>query len=165
VGAHYDSTTTSPSGRAPGADDNGSGTVVILEALRVLAKYGFKPKNTLEFHFYSGEEAGELGSEDIWEQYKQQGKSVKAFVNQDMAGWSPSKRVSVFSDYADPGLYQYARLVARVYTGSEPTTDVCGYGCSDHYPAYIRGFRELLLLIRLIFVGTNGFGSCCVCLR
>ncbi|KAJ9144189.1 Peptide hydrolase [Pleurostoma richardsiae] len=140
VGAHYDSTTVSPSGRAPGADDNGSGVVVILEALRVLAKYGFKPKNTLEFHFYAGEEGGELGSFDLWSRYNEEGKSVVAFVNQDMAGYSPSHAVSVFTDYADPGLVAYAQLIARVYTGTEPTSDICGYGCSDHYPAYLYGF-------------------------
>jgi leucyl aminopeptidase len=41
------------------------GIVVILEALRVLANAKFKPTNTLEFHFYSGEEGGMLGSRDI----------------------------------------------------------------------------------------------------
>jgi leucyl aminopeptidase len=39
--------------------------VVILEALRVLANAKFTPTNTLEFHFYSGEEGGLLGSRDI----------------------------------------------------------------------------------------------------
>ena len=58
VGAHYDSTGGSATARGPGADDNGSGVVVILEALRVLAESGYQPKNTLEFHFYGGEEGG-----------------------------------------------------------------------------------------------------------
>lgn len=57
VSAHYDSINEqNPAGRAPGTDDNASGVVVVLEALRVLADAGFSPKNSLEFHFYSGEE-------------------------------------------------------------------------------------------------------------
>lgn len=38
--------------------DNASGRTIVLEALCLLAKEGFKPKNTIEFHFYAAEEAG-----------------------------------------------------------------------------------------------------------
>ncbi|KAF6795052.1 leucine aminopeptidase [Colletotrichum sojae] len=140
VGAHFDSTGGSSTARGPGADDNGSGVVVILEALRVLANAGFKPKNTLEFHFYGGEEGGLLGSQAVFANYKSAGKRVLAFVNQDMAGYSPSGRVSVYNDYVDSSLTSYVRLVATQYTGSTPTSDTCGYGCSDHASARSNGF-------------------------
>ncbi|KAF5139431.1 putative leucine aminopeptidase [Metarhizium anisopliae] len=58
VGAHLDSIGSSPTGRSPGADDDGSGTVVVLEALRVLAASGLRPRNTIEFHWYAAEECG-----------------------------------------------------------------------------------------------------------
>lgn len=60
LGAHQDSINSRDAdkfnNRAPGADDDGSGTVTILEALRVLltdetVKAGKSP-NTLEFHWY-----------------------------------------------------------------------------------------------------------------
>ncbi|GKT54675.1 peptidase family M28 [Colletotrichum tofieldiae] len=140
VGAHFDSTGGSSTARGPGADDNGSGVVVILEALRVLANAGFKPKNTLEFHFYAGEEGGLLGSQAIFSNYKSAGKKVLGFVNQDMAGYSPSGKVSVYNDYVDTALSNYVRLVATQYTGSTPTSDTCGYGCSDHASARSNGF-------------------------
>lgn len=38
-----------------GADDDGSGTVTILEAYRALLESGFKPNRTVEFHWYSAE--------------------------------------------------------------------------------------------------------------
>lgn len=64
IGAHQDSTNLflpSLLG-APGADDDGSGTVTILETFRVLAKHlketGEKLEQTIEFHWYSAEEGG-----------------------------------------------------------------------------------------------------------
>ncbi|KAK2043949.1 peptidase family M28 [Colletotrichum somersetense] len=140
VGAHFDSTGGSPTARGPGADDNGSGVVVILEALRVLANAGYEPKNTLEFHFYAGEEGGLLGSQAVFSNYKSAGKKVLAFMNQDMAGYSPSGKVSVYIDYVDSALTGYVRLIATQYTGSAPTSDKCGYGCSDHASARSNGF-------------------------
>ncbi|KAL9025526.1 MAG: hypothetical protein Q9196_005667 [Gyalolechia fulgens] len=139
VGAHFDSTGGSATARGPGADDNGSGVVVLMEALRVLAAARFAPKNTLEFHFYSGEEGGLLGSADIWRNYKAAAKTVLAFVNTDMAGYSPSGRISVYNDYADTSLTAYVRRIVAAYIGTS-TSDTCGYGCSDHASAYSNGF-------------------------
>jgi leucyl aminopeptidase len=42
------------SGRAPGADDDGTGTVNLIEALRALLAAGFAPTTPVEFHWYSG---------------------------------------------------------------------------------------------------------------
>ncbi|KAH6842602.1 hypothetical protein B0I37DRAFT_313906 [Chaetomium sp. MPI-CAGE-AT-0009] len=139
VSAHYDSTGGSSSARGPGADDNGSGVVTILEALRVLANAGVKPKNTLEFHFYGGEEGGLLGSRDVFANYKSSGKTVLAVINQDMTGYSPSGKISIYTDYVDSGLTAYARVVATSYIGAT-TSDACGYGCSDHASARSNGF-------------------------
>ncbi|KKA26478.1 hypothetical protein TD95_005291 [Thielaviopsis punctulata] len=140
VGAHFDSTGGSSSARGPGAEDNGSGVVALMEALRVMAEADFAPENTLEFHFYSGEEGGLLGSADIWQSYKKQRKSVVGFLNQDMAGYSPSGKVSIYTDYADSALTLYARVVAQAYTGTSTTSDTCGYACSDHGSAYAAGY-------------------------
>ncbi|KAK4445871.1 hypothetical protein QBC34DRAFT_357436 [Podospora aff. communis PSN243] len=139
VGAHYDSTGGSATARAPGADDNGSGVVVILEALRVLANARYSPKNTLEFHFYGGEEGGLLGSAAVFSNYKSTGKNVLAMVNQDMTGYSPGGKITVYTDYVDSGLTAYARVVATAYTGST-SSDRCGYACSDHGSARSNGF-------------------------
>lgn len=136
VGAHYDSTGGSSTARGPGADDNGSGVVTQLEALRVLANAKFAPKNTLEFHFYSGEEGGLLGSAAVFKSYSTAGKTVLAMVCQDMTGYSPSGKVSVYTDYSDSGLAAYVRKCVTTYTGLTYTTDTCGYGCSDHASAY-----------------------------
>lgn len=60
LGAHYDSTSTTP-----GADDNGSAVAVLIEAARILKT--LKPRRTIRFVAFACEEApyfntGEMGS-------------------------------------------------------------------------------------------------------
>ncbi|CAG8983260.1 hypothetical protein HYALB_00002696 [Hymenoscyphus albidus] len=159
VGAHYDSTGGSSTARGPGADDNGSGVVVLMEALRVIAAAKFAPKNTLEFHFYAGEEGGLLGSSAVFANYASAGKTVLAMVAQDMAGYSPSGKVSVYNDYSDSGLVSYVRRIVTQYTGLTYTTDTCGYGCSDHASAYSNGFRKFELFRNQDFGLKVGFAD------
>ncbi|KAK5659483.1 hypothetical protein OQA88_684 [Cercophora sp. LCS_1] len=148
MAAHFDSIGSSfsdaPTVRAPGAEDNGSGVVAILESLRVLANARFTPKNTIEFHFYAAEEGGKLGSKEIFSNYKAQGKTVLGMVNQDMAGYSPSGKISIYTDYVDAALTKYVRVVAEAYTG-ETTSDKCGMSCSDHASARSNGFRKFVI--------------------
>lgn len=142
VGAHLDSTGGRVTTRSPGADDNASGSVTTLEAFRVLVSSGFKPKNTLEFHWYSGEEGGLLGSKDIWASYKASAKPVIAMLNQDMTGYSPSNNAAVITDNVDAPLTSYVTKIFTQYTGKAPLVSKCGYGCSDHASARANGFRK-----------------------
>ena len=48
-----------------GADDDGSGTVTILEAYRALLESDFKPNRTVEFHWYSAEVRLQLSSSGV----------------------------------------------------------------------------------------------------
>ena len=45
-----------------GATDNGAGSVVMMEAIRILKAIGIKPKRTIRIALWSGEEEGLLGS-------------------------------------------------------------------------------------------------------
>lgn len=65
VGAHIDSWDL-----AQGATDNGTGTCVVLETARVLAKCGVKPKRSIKFVLFSGEEQGLHGSRQFVERHK-----------------------------------------------------------------------------------------------
>lgn len=57
LGAHLDSWDL-----ATGATDNGAGAAAVLEAARLLVKSGLKPKRTIRFILFGGEEQGYLGS-------------------------------------------------------------------------------------------------------
>ena len=74
--------------RAEGADDNASGSTNILIALRELlkAQHGkWTPKTPLEFHWYSCEEYGILGSELVSREYVENGIAVKGMLQFDMS--------------------------------------------------------------------------------
>ncbi|KAN0060236.1 hypothetical protein ACQY0O_007565 [Thecaphora frezii] len=83
LGAHQDSTNLFPFFGAPGADDDGSGTVTIVEALRVLLSQGWRPETDVEWHWYSAEEGGLLGSQAVAASYEKEGRKVKAMLQQD----------------------------------------------------------------------------------
>jgi hypothetical protein len=56
-GAHLDSWVASD-----GAQDNAAGSAVVMEAARILTKLGLKPKRSVRFALWSGEEQGIYGS-------------------------------------------------------------------------------------------------------
>jgi hypothetical protein len=57
LGGHLDSWSS-----ATGATDNGAGSIVALEAIRILKTLGVKPKRTIRIALWDGEEEGLLGS-------------------------------------------------------------------------------------------------------
>jgi hypothetical protein len=57
IGAHLDSWHS-----GTGATDNGAGTTVVMEAMRILAASGLKPRRTIRVALWTGEEQGLLGS-------------------------------------------------------------------------------------------------------
>jgi len=65
LGAHLDSWDL-----GQGTTDNGTGTAVILETARLLVKSGVKPKRTIRFVLFSGEEQGLHGSKAYVEKHK-----------------------------------------------------------------------------------------------
>ncbi|KAF2127071.1 bacterial leucyl aminopeptidase [Dothidotthia symphoricarpi CBS 119687] len=142
VSSHFDSINQAnpTTGRAPGADDNASAVVTILEALRVLAAAKYAPKNTLEFHFYSGEEGGLLGARAVMQDYVTRKVKVLALMNQDMTAYSPNHNIAVFTDYVSTPLTNYIIKLVPVYTTIPVITDTCGYACSDHGAATDAGF-------------------------
>lgn len=138
LGAHMDSINlNSPtSGRAPGADDDGTGTVNLIEILRALVAADWKPKTPVEFHWYSGEEGGLLGSQDIASSYADKGVKVKAMMQLDMTGYFKPGSKEVFAleaDYVDSGLNTFVKALVGAYSSLSWAMDTpCGYACSDH---------------------------------
>ncbi|KAF9459298.1 aminopeptidase [Collybia nuda] len=146
IGAHMDSINSSNpmNGRAPGADDDGSGSVNLMEAFRALLAAGFKPTTPVEFQWYSGEEAGLLGSQAIAKSYKAAGTQVKAMMQLDMTAYvKPGVKevIGLVPDYVDAGLTSYVGSIIDTYSTLDWTTSPkCGYGCSDHASWYNQGY-------------------------
>jgi carboxypeptidase Q len=64
AGAHFDSWVA-----GDGASDNGAGSVVVMEAARILRQLGVRPKRTIRFALWSGEEQGLYGSANYVQQH------------------------------------------------------------------------------------------------
>ncbi len=93
IGAHYDHVgmrTTGDDKIFNGADDNGSGTVALLEMAQALAS-GPKPKRSVMFVWFSGEEKGLLGSEFHAANPTVPLDKIVTVLNLDMIGrsWTP----------------------------------------------------------------------------
>ncbi|KAJ2711025.1 hypothetical protein H4R19_003453, partial [Coemansia spiralis] len=134
-------------GRASGADDDGSGTVTILEALRVVLQHGFQPERTVEFHWYAGEEGGLLGSQDVAQAYKREGRRVAANMHFDMTGfWRREDKevIGLVADYTDDETRALVTKLAVAYTGLQTREFKCGYACSDHASWNTAGFRSAM---------------------
>ena len=105
VGGHRDAW-------GPGAADNVSGTVSVLEAARTIAeqvKAGKRPKRTIIFATWDAEEWGLLGStEFVEEDSLRLSKSAVAYLNQDDVAQGPN-----FSGGGSPSLRGLLRDIAR----------------------------------------------------
>jgi hypothetical protein len=69
-----------------GADDDGSGTVAVLEIAQNLAAAPVKPKRSILFVWHTGEESGLLGSKWFTEHPTVPRDSIVAQLNMDMVG-------------------------------------------------------------------------------
>ncbi len=78
LSAHFDSWDA-----ASGATDNGTGTVTMLEAMRVLRQAYPNPKRTIVAGHWTGEENGLVGSRAFREDHPEIARGLQALFNQD----------------------------------------------------------------------------------
>lgn len=78
LGAHLDSWHY-----GGGATDNAAGSVVMMEAMRILRALNLQPRRTIRIALWSGEEQGLLGSRQWVEQHPELHDRISAYVNVD----------------------------------------------------------------------------------
>ena len=78
LGAHLDSWHY-----GGGATDNGAGSVVMMEAVRILEALNLRPRRTVRIGLWSGEEQGLLGSRAWVENHQDLHDRISAYVNVD----------------------------------------------------------------------------------
>ncbi|KAF2998142.1 hypothetical protein E8E13_001670 [Curvularia kusanoi] len=156
VGAHYDSCIDKDSSTwrpiiVPGADDNASGAMTILEALRVLLQNEEiatgKANYTIEFHWYASRFGHQDGSDLLFERYSTQEKrDIAAVLNQDQTGYTgdlsddEEPAFGLITDYTDKNLTRFVSLIIDEYTATPAKLILCGSVCSDHVSATKAGY-------------------------
>jgi hypothetical protein len=124
VGGHYDSRTTNvydTTSNAPGGNDSGGQTGVVLELARVLAGHSFDA--TIVFISFSGEEQGLYGSGEISANLTRYFKNpqVIAMLNTDIPGGDKSANKP--ADFKMFRLYSSGIPRERLETDRDGTTD------------------------------------------
>ncbi|MEX0663064.1 MAG: M28 family peptidase [Balneolaceae bacterium] len=109
LSSHFDSVQQSP-----GADDNSSGTAVLLEAARVLAN---NPQPaTIIFASLTGEESGLLGAREFVRVAAEQELEAAGVVNNDMMGWTRSHRLDNTIRFSNYGIRDVQHSGAVLFT-------------------------------------------------
>ena len=152
--AHIDSL---PEGdTAPGADDNGSGSVAVMKAACLLGPEHFA--HTLRFVLFTGEEQGLLGSRAYAGDCAARGDSIGGVVNLDMIGyntgqptfdayaWSTDESVGAGSRELADG---YSEIVTTYGLNLMPRrldTDAFPIQNSDHWSFLEQGYPGILVI-------------------
>jgi hypothetical protein len=156
ITAHVDDLPAGPV--APGADDNGSGSVAVLMAARLLAPYHFA--HTVRFVLFTGEEEGLRGSDAYAAECAARGEDIQGVVNLDMIGYDETGE-PVYNAYARSGTYtgapesrQLADLFSDVAEAYELNLvdyriDIDSYPLkwgSDQWSFLSRGYPAILVI-------------------
>jgi leucyl aminopeptidase len=159
ISAHQDSTNIWPFLDAPGADDDGSGSVTILEAYRALIASDYRPLRPVEFHWYSAEEGGLLGSQAVASDYADRAVNVVAMSQFDMTAWvkrGTQEEVGVITDFTDSRLTEFNKKLVDTYLDIPYAETKCGYACSDHASWQKAGYPAIFT-IESKFENSNHF--------
>ena len=147
VGAHYDHLGfggPNSGSRMPdtiaihnGADDNASGTAMVMELAKKLCSQKAKLKRSIIFVSFSGEEMGLLGSKYFVNNPPVEIKKIKAMFNFDMVGRFDKEKNSI--SISGTGTSAEGDSILKVFEKGLPFTvthSPDGYGPSDHASFY-----------------------------
>ena len=148
ITAHLDSINLAggPTGNAPGADDNASGSAGVLELGRVLASQGWQ--HDIRLILFGGEEEGLFGSKQYVAALPAAERSrVRAVLNMDMIASKNTAIPTVLLEGASVSSGQIADLAtaAATYTGLKVETSLNPFA-SDHVPFINAGIPAVLTI-------------------
>lgn len=144
VGGHLDYLGVGADGFVyPGADDNACAAAVLLETARVFAAEGFRPRRTVLFAAWAGEELGLVGSRHYAEHPRFPLENTAVYLNMDMVGAGDG-------DLCVGGLWEYGRFFDILKSGLSEDIRArlrCrnGYRGSDHSAFWNKGVTAFSL--------------------
>jgi Zn-dependent M28 family amino/carboxypeptidase len=145
VGAHRDHFGRQGGLFFPGADDNASGTAILLEVARVLSQSESRPSRSILFASFSGEEQGLLGSRLYVNDPPRPLSSTVAMINVDHAGIG-NGRLTV-GVVGVNGLPKEAAAEAGRLAGLVDQLDLYGYfPGGDHVPFKESGVSTIAIV-------------------
>jgi hypothetical protein len=147
IGAHYDHLGKIANQYFPGANDNASGTSMLLDLSREIAQSNTKPNYSLIFIAFAGEEIGLLGSNYFTLKSPIDLKAVKLMINLDMVG-TGKDGISVVNAKANPDIFDKLK---QINDQNNYVVDMRAGGSScnsDHCPFDQRGIPAIFIFSR-----------------
>lgn len=140
---HYDNMPSGP--RAPGADDNASGTVATLEAARILSNLDLL--YTVKFIAWDEEEIGLVGSNYYAMLAAAAGEDILGVLNLDMIAWD-SNNDMLFSIATNPLSEDFTDdfILTTGYYQPELSHNFISTTASDHASFWQYGYPALLAI-------------------
>jgi hypothetical protein len=136
---HMDATSEDPNVLAPGVEDNASGTVMAIEAARVLAHENVN--FTVKFIAFTGEEQGLYGSSYYARLMRTRNVNLVGVLNFDMVAWPGGDwGTQITTDSASEPLARVEDEMAATYTNLDHRVNVRGPLGSDQLPFQQQGF-------------------------
>ncbi len=138
LGAHMDHLGMAPAGGAfNGANDNASGTAVVMEAARTMKANNIRPRRSIVFALWAAEEQGLFGSEHYVAHPIYPLERTVANINLDMVGQGGSQ-IGFGGIYFSSELYDFLKknVPSDIWAGMYPRR---GVGGSDHLSFLAKG--------------------------
>lgn len=134
LSAHFDSFDTSA-----GATDNGTGTIMMMEAMRILKATYPNPRRTIVVGHWGGEEQGENGSGSFAADHPEVARGLQIGFNQDNGTWRiEAIRMQGFNR-AEAQVSRWLRRIPREISDGVAFTSPIAEGGSDHESFTCRG--------------------------
>lgn len=131
----------------PGANDNGSGTAMLLDLSRYFAVAENQPEVSMVFIAFSGEEAGLHGANYFADHPLIPLENIKVFINLDMVG-TGSEGITVVNGQVLPDIFKRIEAINTV-NQYLPEVKSRGESCnSDHCPFYKKGVPAIFIYTR-----------------
>ncbi len=143
VGAHVDHLGEIDGHVFSGANDNGSGTAVVMEVAEAFSLLEEAPKRSVLFIAFTGEEMGLLGSSYFVDNPSMPVSNIKAMINLDMVG-SGDDAIMVVGGHTFPEFAQLFDTLAKQYI-HVPIKRRWTSSNSDHYPFHNAGVPSVFL--------------------
>lgn len=151
ITAHMDNMPWTPyNTRAPGADDNASGSAGVMTAAEVLSQYDFAC--TIRYALFTGEEQGLIGSREYAEEANAHGDDIRGVINLDMIGYDSDVNpiVDIYTRPGNKADQIISTLFNQVVSAYQINLDVQIWGFaasySDHYSFWSYGFPAILVI-------------------
>lgn len=153
IGAHYDSRAQNiknANTRAPGANDDGSGTSLLLALAKVINDQKVKFARTVLLVAFCGEEQGLIGSSEYAKYLKSKNAKVTMMIQADMLAYRKNNedlQVAFPKMHHTPSL---SKLLAKVIATYIPRLKICSTNacCSDHQSFLRVGYAATALFER-----------------